>query len=187
MQNVLDRKVLVLNRGWQAINVRTVADAILQMATDVATGLDIREDGQIIPLCWSDWTELPLLNETEVIHTPKMAIRMPTVIVCTSYAKVPKRRPKFTLRNIAKTYGNRCAYTDKILEPHEWSKDHVLPLSRGGEDVPENVVLAAKDVNNRKSNKTPAEAGLRQPKIRRLVDQRFESSHPHHDLFIIVK
>src|SRR5437667_5850113 len=33
--------VLVLNRNWRAINIRTPADAFCQMATNVATALEI--------------------------------------------------------------------------------------------------------------------------------------------------
>ncbi len=45
MSDILNKAtVLVLNRNWQAINVRTPADAFCQMATDVATGLDIDTD-----------------------------------------------------------------------------------------------------------------------------------------------
>jgi hypothetical protein len=33
--------VLVLNRNWQAINIRTPQDAFCQMATNVATALDL--------------------------------------------------------------------------------------------------------------------------------------------------
>jgi 5-methylcytosine-specific restriction endonuclease McrA len=184
MKNVLQRKVLVLNRVWQAINQRSVQDALVQMATDVVTALDIQPDGTMIPVKWEDWLKLPLLEEDEVVHTTKLKIRMPTVIVTCKYSKVPKRRPRFTLRNVAKTYDNRCAYTGRILKPSEWSKDHVLPLSRGGKDVPENVVLADKIVNNRKGDKLPHEAGLPTPIIRKLVDDRFEIAHPHHALFI---
>jgi 5-methylcytosine-specific restriction endonuclease McrA len=42
MSDILDKNiVLVLNRNWQAINARTPADAFCQMATTVATALDI--------------------------------------------------------------------------------------------------------------------------------------------------
>ncbi len=39
---MLERPVLVLNRNWQAINIRTPQDAFCQMATNVATALDIK-------------------------------------------------------------------------------------------------------------------------------------------------
>ncbi len=49
MSDILNKAtVLVLNLSWQAINVRTPADAFCQMATDVATGLDI-DSGTMIP------------------------------------------------------------------------------------------------------------------------------------------
>ena len=38
--------VLVLNRNWQAINIRTPADAFCQMATNAATALDIEFDAE---------------------------------------------------------------------------------------------------------------------------------------------
>src|SRR6266542_1576660 len=42
MTDILNKRiVLVLNRNWQAINIRTPADAFCQMATNVATALDI--------------------------------------------------------------------------------------------------------------------------------------------------
>ena len=39
--------VLVLNRNWQAINIRTPQDAFCQMATNVATALDIEGEDSI--------------------------------------------------------------------------------------------------------------------------------------------
>jgi hypothetical protein len=42
MSDILDKTiVLVLNRNWQAINIRTPADAFCQMATNVATALEM--------------------------------------------------------------------------------------------------------------------------------------------------
>ena len=42
MRDILNQSmVLVLNRNWQAINIRTPQEAFCMMATHVATGLDI--------------------------------------------------------------------------------------------------------------------------------------------------
>ncbi len=42
MNDILNKTiVLVLNRNWQAINIRTPQDAFCQMATNVATALEI--------------------------------------------------------------------------------------------------------------------------------------------------
>src|SRR6476620_2025535 len=48
MSDILNKTiVLVLNRNWQAINIRTPADAFCQMATDVATALEIDGENHI--------------------------------------------------------------------------------------------------------------------------------------------
>jgi hypothetical protein len=44
--------VLVLNRNWQAINVRTPQEAFCMMAANVATGLEIEGEERIRPVSW---------------------------------------------------------------------------------------------------------------------------------------
>ena len=51
MSDILNKAiVLVLNRNWQAINIRTPADAFCQMATNVATALEIEGESHIRPV-----------------------------------------------------------------------------------------------------------------------------------------
>jgi len=78
-----------------------------------------------------------------------------------NYAKVPKKRPKLCARAIRERDGNRCQYTGRMLRPDEGSLDHVVPRSRGGKNAWENLVWAGKDVNARKGNRLPHEAGLK--------------------------
>lgn len=167
MSDILNKTiVLVLNRNWQAINVRTPADAFCQMATNTATALDIAldEEGQaqsLRPVMWDEWITLPIRDADQSVRTARGAIRVPTVIVAVNFAKVPKKRPKLSAHNIRLRDGNRCQYTGRVLRPEEGSLDHVVPRSRGGPDTWENLVWSAKDVNQRKGNRLPHEAGLR--------------------------
>jgi 5-methylcytosine-specific restriction endonuclease McrA len=167
MSNILTKAtVLVLNRNWQAINVRTPQEAFCMMATNVATGLEIeRGDGAraeaLRPVTWEEWITLPVREQDESVHTIRGEIRMPTVIVAVNYAKVPKKRPKLCARTIRERDGNRCQYTGRMLRPDEGSLDHVVPRSRGGKDAWENLVWAAKEVNQRKADRLPHEAGLK--------------------------
>lgn len=181
--NVLSQQVLKLNRLWQVIGETTVEDAIKMMCIDVGTALLI-EGEMMRPVFWDEWIGLPVVDVDGFIRTRHKNIRRPTVMVCLNYAKVPIQRPKFTLKNIALRDGGRCQYTGRVLSRDRWSMDHVLPLSRGGKDAPENVVLADKEINNRKGNKTPIEAGLPQPSIRKLHAFTPEATHPHHALFL---
>jgi 5-methylcytosine-specific restriction endonuclease McrA len=178
MNDILNKNiVLVLNRNWQAINIRTPQDAFCQMATNAATALDIEAEGegedgllrtphsefrasQIRPVTWAEWITLPIRPQDHAVRTTRGAIRVPTVIVAVNYARVPKKRPKLCAKNIRERDGNRCQYTGRLLHPDEGSLDHVLPRSRGGADTWENLVWSAREVNQRKADRLPHEAGL---------------------------
>ena len=167
MNEILNRAtVLVLNRNWQAINVRTPQDAFCQMASGTATGLEITlGDGAVAealrPVTWSEWLTLPIREQDQAVQTVRGAIRVPTVIVVAHYARVPKKRPKLCERSIRERDGNRCQYTGVLLRQGEGSIDHVLPRSRGGQDAWENCVWSSKSVNSKKGNRLPHEAGLK--------------------------
>ena len=153
--------MLVSNRNWQAINVRTPQEAFCMMATNVGTGLEIEGDDHIRPVTWEAWITLPNRDQDEAVHTVRGQVRVPTVIVAVNYAKVPKKRPKLCARAIRERDGNRCQYTGRILHPDEGSLDHVVPRSRGGKDAWENLVWSAKEVNQRKGDRLPHEARLK--------------------------
>lgn len=161
MDNILHKAiVLVLNRNWQAINTTTPALAFGQMATNVATGLDIRGQDWMVPVQWDDWLELPVRDDHFSVGTARGAVRVPTVVVLSRFDRVPLKRPKFSLRNIWERDGGRCQYTGRELAPREGNIDHVVPRSRGGGTTWENCVLSHREVNQRKADRTPGEAGL---------------------------
>jgi 5-methylcytosine-specific restriction endonuclease McrA len=162
MSDILNKAtVLVLNRNWQAINVRTPQEAFCMMATNVATGLEIEREERIRPVPWEEWIRLPIREQDAAVRTVRGPIRVPTVIVAVNFARVPKKRPKLCARAIRERDGNRCQYTGRLLRPDQGSLDHVVPRSRGGRDAWENLVWAAKDVNQRKADRLPHEAGLK--------------------------
>ena len=181
MNDILNKTtVLVLNRNWQAINVRTPQEAFCMMATNVATALEIEREAptepesdpfsvlhssfsnsRVRPVTWDEWITLPVRDGDHAVRTTRGAIRVPTVIVAVNYARVPKKRPKLCARAIRERDGNRCQYTGALLRPDEGSLDHVVPRSRGGPDTWENLVWSSKQVNTRKGNRLPHEAGLK--------------------------
>jgi len=167
MSDILNKTiVLVLNRNWQAIHVRTPQEAFCMMATNVATALDIEfGDGAraeaLRPVTWDEWITLPVRPQDNAVQTVRGQVRVPTVIVAVNFAKVPKKRPKLCAKTIRERDGNRCQYTGTLLKPDEGSLDHVLPRSRGGKDAWENLVWSSKAVNAKKGNRLPHEAGLK--------------------------
>lgn len=53
-----------------------------------------------------------------------------------------------------------CMYCGTQFSGRGLSRDHIIPLSRGGTDAWKNVVTACKRCNNRKAGRTPEQAGM---------------------------
>lgn len=53
-----------------------------------------------------------------------------------------------------------CAYCEQIFKDRQLSRDHVIPISRGGKDVWTNCLTACRRCNTRKGSKTPEEAHM---------------------------
>jgi 5-methylcytosine-specific restriction endonuclease McrA len=160
MSEVLHKSmVLVLNRNWQAIDVKTPAQAFCMMAGDVATALDI--DGDLRATRWTDWLQLVVRTGDHSVRTVRGEIRVPTVIVLARFARVPKRRPKLSARTIWHRDRATCQYTGRLLRPGEGNIDHIVPRSRGGQSTWENCVLADRRINSRKADRLPEEVGLK--------------------------
>src|ERR1035438_10616574 len=172
MNSILQQNVvLVLNKAWQAINIRTPEEVFPQLATSVATALDIDGQQKIRPVTWEEWITLPVREQDRAVRTIHGGVRIPTVIVLANYAKVPKKRPKLCAKSIRERDGNRCQYTGRVLRADEGSLDHVVPRSRGGKDAWENLVWSAKEVNQRKADRLPHEAGLKLLSVPRVPKQ----------------
>jgi 5-methylcytosine-specific restriction endonuclease McrA len=159
------RLVLVLNRNWQAIHVKTPLEALSMMFDGSATGLNIVGESEMTPMRWNEWVQLPVDSETECVKTVRGNIKIPKVIVLCKFNKVPKRRPKFTSKNLWARDKGVCQYTGKKLTPNEGNIDHIIPKSRGGKTNWTNCVISHKDINSQKGDKTPSEAGLQLLKL----------------------
>jgi 5-methylcytosine-specific restriction endonuclease McrA len=83
-------------------------------------------------------------------HSEKMTVPVPSVIRLRYYVKVPfRRRAALNRRAVFARDGNRCQYCGDAAE----SIDHVIPRSKGGEHVWENVVAACRPCNVRKRDR----------------------------------
>src|SRR2546427_10639679 len=101
MSDILNKTiVLVLNRNWQAINVRTPQEAFCMMATNVATALEIEGENHVRPVTWDEWITLAVRPQDNAVQTVRGAIRAPMMIVAVNFAKVPKKRPKLCAKTI---------------------------------------------------------------------------------------
>lgn len=166
--------VLKLNKNWAAVGVELVSKTICDLITGVILAVDIvysvKEDGSpdfdnyeyVNPVSWDEWMKLPVRPWDLCIHSSKMTIRVPTVVITQKYNKVPEKKfkGKPTKEGLLIRDGGLDGYTGEVLDPSEATIDHVIPTSRGGKDTYDNTVLTTKEINNTKGNKLNSEAGL---------------------------
>jgi 5-methylcytosine-specific restriction endonuclease McrA len=90
----------------------------------------------------------------------------PVVIRLVRFVHVPHRfRRQVTNTFLFARDGYRCQYCGRHrreLRGREFlTRDHVVPISRGGDNVWANVVTACSPCNNRKADRLPNESGFR--------------------------
>lgn len=89
----------------------------------------------------------------------------PTVIRLVRYVHVPRRFRRQVTNTFLFARDDYCCqycgrHRSQLRGRQFLTRDHILPLSRGGENVWDNVVTACSPCNNRKGNRLPREAGL---------------------------
>lgn len=138
---VLARKVLLLNASYEPLSVVTAPKALTLVFRRVAEVLEI--------------------DKGYVLRSPRFVFDVPSVIRLTQYIDVRSKQNRVTNRHriLARDH-YRCQYCGKRGTAFELTLDHILPRSRGGRTIAENLVTACQICNNRKSDRTPEEARM---------------------------
>jgi len=159
--NYIDKhNVLILNKHWIPINTTTAKHSFALMYLENAKGIMIEED-KVVPLEWNEWVSLNLNETDRKIKTVTGFIKIPTVIVLNYYDKIPKQTIKFTQKSLWERDNFTCQYTNKKVTRTNGNIDHVIPKSQGGKTSWENCVIAHKEINAIKADRTPEQAGLK--------------------------
>ena len=109
--------------------------------------------------------EIVEADHDRVIRSERMTMPRPAVIRLTRFIHVPRRfRRQVTNTFLFARDRYRCQYCGRgqmELRPREaLTRDHLVPLSRGGTNIWTNVVTACSPCNTRKANHLPTEIGM---------------------------
>lgn len=128
-------RVLVLNSSYEPLNVCTVRRAVVLVLKEKAEMLEtgVRE-----------------------LRAESMTMPRPVVIRLVTYVRVPREKAgrRITRRAVFARDSWTCQYCGRTSH---LTVDHVLPRSRGGASVWENIVTSCAPCNRRKGNRTPVE------------------------------
>jgi 5-methylcytosine-specific restriction endonuclease McrA len=132
-------RVLVLNASYQPLNVCTTRRALVLLLKEKAEILAAGEG---------------------VLRSERLSIDRPQVIRLISFVRVPRdvHRRRITRRAVLARDGWTCQYCGASRPG--LTVDHVIPRSRGGASVWENIVASCAPCNRKKGNRLPRELGM---------------------------
>ena len=98
--------------------------------------------------------------EGRTIRTPRLELPMPSVVRFLRSRRRNAQAVRFSRETIYARDRGLCQYCHRPVGRREVTYDHILPRSRGGQTLWENIVLACRPCNQKKGNRTPSEAGM---------------------------
>ena len=134
----MNAKVLILNQNYEPMSVINVRKAIILLYLGKAEMIAEKEGMQV--------------------RSVSTSYPFPSIVRLSVYVRVPYKKIILSRKNILRRDAHRCQYCgrgDVTL-----TVDHVLPLSRGGDETWENLVTACVSCNNRKGDRTPDESQM---------------------------
>lgn len=137
-------RTLVLNADYQPLNtwpltVVSVEEAVKKLFKERVEVVD-------------EWDE--------ALRSPSIEIRVPKVVVLKEYQHV-HAAPKFNRRSIYLRDRYRCQYCGERFAESELTFDHLVPRSKGGKTVWENVLSACEKCNGIKKDQDANLSGRR--------------------------
>lgn len=154
---MLNTSVLVLNRSFLPIHITNVRRAFVLLYQGIARA--VNEEYRTFD--FESWSELSVATGADSIGWVRGRIRVPRVIVLTTFDRIPKRHVRFSRLNIYARDDFTCQYCGRRPVRSDLNLDHVVPRSLGGRSTWANVVCSCLDCNRRKGGRTPRQAGLR--------------------------
>src|SRR5262245_24347181 len=128
---------LVLNASYEPLSIVSARRAVCLLLADKAELLEA---------------------EDSVLRSASLVMPSPTVVRLRYMVRVPRRAATAVSRRAVFARDEyRCQYCGARAD----SIDHVVPRSRGGPHVWENVAAACRPCNMAKRDRTPDEAGMR--------------------------
>jgi 5-methylcytosine-specific restriction endonuclease McrA len=131
----MKKKVLVLNSTHLPINITSWQRAMVLICKGKA--ISVKYNGHLI----------------------NGRYRLPEIIKLLSYVPIPYFDVVLSRKNLFLRDNHTCQYCGRANS--ELTIDHVMPRSRGGDDSWTNLVVCCARCNNKKSDKTVEEAGMR--------------------------
>jgi len=114
-------------------------------------------------VCWEAGAErFRISGGLSSVTGQRSSVEIGSIIAVADRArKFAAGAPMLTNRTLFQRDRNLCLYCGRQFSASVLTRDHVIPVSRGGENVWINCVTACERCNHRKADRTPEEAGMK--------------------------
>lgn len=99
--------------------------------------------------------------EDREIRSVTMAIKMPSIIRFLRAMRSKKKAIKFSRENVYTRDNGKCQYCGVKVPRANITYDHITPRAQGGVTEWTNIVISCGPCNQKKGNRTPAQASMR--------------------------
>lgn len=127
----------------------------------------------------------PVLSKNVPIELPNLGMLFwPSVIV--DFKQKIRDSVRLSISTLYYREGGRCFWCDQPIDQSEATKDHLIPVSKGGENTFENLVCACKSCNTDKADLMPTgkwkpKRSVRRPTYHEIIELRRNSEIIIHD------
>ncbi|MBU0985044.1 MAG: HNH endonuclease [candidate division Zixibacteria bacterium] len=135
----MNRHVLMLNQNYEPLTICSARRAIVLLFQGKAEMIETADGLKL--------------------RTVTQAYSLPSVVRLWQYRRVPHKKILLSRKNIIVRDNHQCQYCG--ITKGEMTIDHVIPKRLNGADTWENMVCACVRCNNRKSDHTPEQAGMK--------------------------
>jgi 5-methylcytosine-specific restriction endonuclease McrA len=153
---VIHSPVLVLNRHYLPIHITSVKRAFSLVYRGTAKVLN----ENLETFDFQGWRGLPISNSHPCIGLVTQSIRVPRVVLSTTYDGQPRRTLRFSRILVLIRDQYKCQYCGATFPLRGLNLDHVIPRRYGGSSSWDNVVCCCLSCNRKKGGRTPEEAGM---------------------------
>ena len=158
-----NKRVLVLNKSWMPINIKTAYECInavlnnrALLVDDTYTTYDFME--------WIEYSNELFERDNTLLHfrlNPENVFIIPEIIKMETKCASSYRSPRLSKINILRRDRFICQYCGKQGTKADMNVDHVVPKAQGGKTTWLNLVASCMTCNHRKADRTPTEANLK--------------------------
>lgn len=101
-------------------------------------------------------------HPTHIARTVSDTWRVPSVVRLKHYENIRQKKRNSATRKskILLRDKHRCGYCNRRCTNSNATLDHIIPKSKGGQNIPGNLVTCCQRCNQYKGNRTPEEAGM---------------------------